>query len=131
MVWSQLVFPVAGPSAQRVHSVDGIPGAQVYNRMFSWIVKSCNSLLGPKTKSYDYTTIGILDIFGFEVFDDNSFEQLLINLANEQLQFFFNNHIFSLEVSRAHFMYMDNCVLNHQRKLLPYDEKFSVFLNFD
>lgn len=71
----------------------------LYGRCFSWIVKRVNMQLGPKGKQKPTDkTIGILDIFGFECFDKNSFEQLLINLANEQLQWFFNNHIFKMEL---------------------------------
>uniref|UniRef100_A0A8C1Y9J2 non-specific serine/threonine protein kinase n=1 Tax=Cyprinus carpio TaxID=7962 RepID=A0A8C1Y9J2_CYPCA len=57
----------------------------LYGRLFSWIVNRINM------------NVGILDIFGFENFKKNSFEQLCINIANEQIQFYFNQHIFALE----------------------------------
>ncbi|PFX20078.1 Myosin-IIIb [Stylophora pistillata] len=71
----------------------------MYGRLFGWIVNKVNQLLAPpmKSRGEDVTEIGILDIFGFEHFEKNSFEQACINLANEQLQFFFNQHIFLWE----------------------------------
>lgn len=73
----------------------------LYGRMFSWIVLQINKLLAPnlsRRKPEEVDWIGILDIYGFENFKVNSFEQLCINIANEQLQLFFNQHIFKLEL---------------------------------
>ncbi|EDQ89817.1 uncharacterized protein MONBRDRAFT_20878, partial [Monosiga brevicollis MX1] len=69
----------------------------LYGRAFTWIIKRVNSLTGPKGRGTGQI-ISFLDIFGFEHFDDNSLEQLCINLANEQLQSFFNSHIFQMEL---------------------------------
>lgn len=66
----------------------------VYGRMFNWIVKFINET----TKHPDdLRFVGVLDIFGFEDFQVNSFEQFCINYANERLQYYFNMHIFKLE----------------------------------
>ncbi|NWI88559.1 MYO3B protein, partial [Pitta sordida] len=70
----------------------------VYGRVFGWIVCKINELLAEDVDpEVELREIGILDIFGFENFAVNRFEQLCINLANEQLQHFFNHHIFQLE----------------------------------
>uniref|UniRef100_A0A8C5PTG6 non-specific serine/threonine protein kinase n=1 Tax=Leptobrachium leishanense TaxID=445787 RepID=A0A8C5PTG6_9ANUR len=74
----------------------------LYGRLFSWIVNRINVLLKPNEQLSEEDTgcnIGILDIFGFENFKKNSFEQLCINIANEQIQFYFNQHIFAWEQS--------------------------------
>ncbi|XP_025786044.1 myosin-IIIa [Puma concolor] len=72
----------------------------LYGRLFSWIVNRINSLLKHSTSpsgNGDELSIGILDIFGFENFKKNSFEQLCINIANEQIQYYFNQHVFTWE----------------------------------
>ncbi|KAJ1679678.1 class II myosin, partial [Spiromyces aspiralis] len=56
----------------------------IYNRLFDWIVARVNRSLN--SHSHSAHTIGVLDIYGFEIFESNSFEQLCINYVNEKLQ---------------------------------------------
>ena len=56
----------------------------IYNNMFDWIVQRVNVSL--RARSSKAQSIGILDIYGFEIFERNSFEQLCINYVNEKLQ---------------------------------------------
>ncbi|XP_046849566.1 unconventional myosin-IXa-like isoform X3 [Xenia sp. Carnegie-2017] len=72
----------------------------LYGALFDWIVLQVNHTLAMKyTEKHDLkgNAIGVLDIFGFEVFEQNGFEQFCINYANEKLQFYFNHHIFRME----------------------------------
>ncbi|XP_077396310.1 unconventional myosin-Ic-like isoform X3 [Festucalex cinctus] len=59
----------------------------VYGRTFTWLVNKINTSLAYTDDSYKhYSVIGLLDIYGFEVFQHNSFEQFCINYCNEKLQ---------------------------------------------
>ncbi|KAL6489693.1 hypothetical protein MHYP_G00000380 [Metynnis hypsauchen] len=72
----------------------------LYSSLFDWIVLRINHALLNKRdmqESVPRLSIGVLDIFGFEDFRTNSFEQFCINYANEQLQHYCNQHIFRLE----------------------------------
>lgn len=77
----------------------------LYHRLFNWIVINLNKKINEKEfNDKKVIGIGILDIFGFEIFDKNLFEQFCINWANEKLQQQFNEYTF-----------------NSQLKLLKYD----------
>ncbi|KAL2609153.1 hypothetical protein R1flu_027726 [Riccia fluitans] len=67
----------------------------IYSRLFDWLVDKVNKSIGQDPDST--TLVGVLDIYGFESFKVNSFEQFCINLANEKLQQHFNQHVFKME----------------------------------
>ncbi|XP_076241544.1 dilute class unconventional myosin isoform X2 [Calliopsis andreniformis] len=67
----------------------------IYAELFNWIVTGINNSLQSQNKPQCF--IGVLDIYGFETFEINSFEQFCINYANEKLQQQFNQHVFKLE----------------------------------
>ncbi|XP_047339583.1 myosin-9-like [Impatiens glandulifera] len=75
-------------------SRDGL-AKTTYSRLFDWLVDKINNSIGqdPTSKSL----IGVLDIYGFESFKTNSFEQFCINFTNEKLQQHFNQHVFKME----------------------------------
>ncbi|KAJ7382056.1 Unconventional myosin-X [Desmophyllum pertusum] len=66
----------------------------LYACTFKWLINKINQRI---KGNESFCSIGVLDIFGFENFDVNRFEQFNINYANEKLQQYFNKHIFSLE----------------------------------
>ncbi|XP_063305130.1 unconventional myosin-Va isoform X3 [Pelobates fuscus] len=79
---------------QAVNARDAL-SKHIYAYLFNWIVCHVNKALLSSAKQNSF--IGVLDIYGFETFDINSFEQFCINYANEKLQQQFNLHVFKLE----------------------------------
>ncbi|XP_065019481.1 myosin-1-like isoform X4 [Musa acuminata AAA Group] len=80
---------------QAINTRDAL-AKSIYCNLFDWLVGQINKSLGVG-KCCTGRSISILDIFGFESFNNNGFEQFCINYANEQLQQHFNRHLFKLE----------------------------------
>eukprot|EP00516_Mucochytrium_quahogii_P004899 CAMPEP_0203750560 /NCGR_PEP_ID=MMETSP0098-20131031/4778_1 /ASSEMBLY_ACC=CAM_ASM_000208 /TAXON_ID=96639 /ORGANISM=" , Strain NY0313808BC1" /LENGTH=1960 /DNA_ID=CAMNT_0050639919 /DNA_START=298 /DNA_END=6177 /DNA_ORIENTATION=+ len=95
-VRSVIFKPYSKVEAQ--HARDALSKA-IYGKLFEWLISRINDCLDVPAESSasDTIAIGVLDIFGFESFEVNSFEQLCINYCNEKLQLHFNSHIFQLE----------------------------------
>ena len=99
---------------------------KLYDQLFKWIVNYINNDLDSNCKTF----ISILDIFGFESFDVNTFEQFCINYTNEKLQYQFNNYMFKLEqkeytqegIDWTHITFPDNeeclCLLESKNSII-------------
>ncbi|KAI3741926.1 hypothetical protein L1987_59605 [Smallanthus sonchifolius] len=94
MVTPEEVIKRSLPPEAATISRDGL-AKTLYSRLFDWLVDKINMSIGqdPNSKSL----IGVLDIYGFESFKLNSFEQFCINFTNEKLQQHFNQHVFKME----------------------------------
>jgi myosin-7 len=110
-----IVSPVGAQQAKDVRDAF-VKG--VYGKMFVWIVDKIDTCIYQQSKESKSKklSIGLLDIFGFERFEINSFEQMCINYCNENLQQFFVRYIFKLEqaeydkenISWTHIEFKDN-----------------------
>ncbi|XP_055365831.1 unconventional myosin-Vc isoform X2 [Betta splendens] len=92
LVAETVVKPV--PKERAVNARDAL-AKRIYAHVFDCIINTINAAL--KVPGKQHAFIGVLDIYGFETFDINSFEQFCINYANEKLQQQFNLHVFKLE----------------------------------
>jgi myosin heavy subunit len=104
----QSVYSVKHNVQQAMDAKEALAKA-VYARIFDWLLIKINESLGTKNTSdvladggsfsdQEFVDIGVLDIFGFEIFEKNSFEQFCINYCNEKLQQHFAQHVFVMEL---------------------------------
>ncbi len=96
-----MVIPGQAPTSIPLSTVKAYDAANalakgLYGNLFDWLVMKINQATANRANQVA-NVIGVLDIFGFEIFDTNSFEQLCINFANEKLQQHFNASTFKLE----------------------------------
>merc|ERR1712135_269076 len=88
-------FVKKGQNVDQVNFSVSATSKSLFARMFDWIVLKVNDSLDTPNPRKNF--IGVLDIAGFEIFELNVLEQLLINYTNERLQQFFNHHMFVQE----------------------------------
>merc|ERR1712002_705826 len=88
-------FVKKGQNKDQVAFAISATSKSLYARLFDWIVGIVNDSLDTPNPRKNF--IGVLDIAGFEIFELNTLEQLLINFSNERLQQFFNHHMFVQE----------------------------------
>ena len=84
-------------NAELSRATRDILAQNMYDNLFSWLTDQLNNQLAPPEED-DFNSVAVLDIFGFENFERNGFEQMFINTANEKLQHYFIEHIFTYEV---------------------------------
>jgi myosin-5 len=122
-------------------------GKEIYNKLFSWVIKYLNLALLPEAEKKSgkdpakvYQKIGLLDIFGFEIFEFNSIEQLCINFTNEKLHQLYVEYVFKLEVAtfieEGLKQFLANLSFQDNQEVLdllahPDQKKFSVFSLID
>ncbi|KAL3591692.1 hypothetical protein D5086_010332 [Populus alba] len=110
--------------SQAVDTRDAL-AKSIYSCLFDWLVEQVNKSLAVG-KRRTGRSISILDIYGFESFERNSFEQFCINYANERLQQHFNRHLFKLEQEVSLLKYLTRLLvsyLNSSVFLLSYMQK--------
>lgn len=88
----QEIYSVPLNVQQAVNNRDAL-AKELYARLFSWLIRRVNSSISCEDR-YLAGHIDLLDIFGFERFESNSFEQFCINFANEKLQQKFTSDVF-------------------------------------
>merc|ERR1711942_213743 len=88
-------FVKKGQNVDQVNFSISATSKSLFARMFDWVVALVNDSLDTPNPRKNF--IGVLDIAGFEIFELNVLEQLLINYTNERLQQFFNHHMFVQE----------------------------------
>ncbi|TMW58494.1 hypothetical protein Poli38472_010053 [Pythium oligandrum] len=90
----QEVYSVPLSEVQAGNNRDAL-AKEIYARLFAYLVRRVNkSISGSVRNAPTYAHIDLLDIFGFESFKRNSFEQFCINFANEKLQQKFTLDVF-------------------------------------
>ena len=94
---------------------------ELYSKLFEHIIETINKKINKNKDNKNEYTMSILDIFGFENFEINSFEQLNINYTNERLQQYFYKEIFKSEID-----IYDKEEINYDKDKIKYTDNQNI-----